>query len=256
MRPGSPISALELAFRASSWPSPCRSAGVDLIESVGRKTAFIDRGGGGRRDRQRLRGHRQGRGRRPRRAARRPPRVLRRRHRPRRRPPLDPRRARLASAEGRWRPGRLEGQARRGGRAPDGRRRRASLAMTPEQILDVGHRAGSEHRHLHVLRKSAATPSDLPRKSGMAKKRPRGLTSLSRAAGRSSKPAALSAVRRGVPRPRNAAASGRSPASGRPARTPDPPQQPASRRAAAAAKPLKGPPLRPVEGVGHPPNGL
>jgi 16S rRNA (guanine527-N7)-methyltransferase len=49
-----------------------------------------------------------------------------------------------------------------------------SLAMTAEQILDVGHRAGSEHRHLHVLRKSAPTPSDLPRKSGMAKKRPRG----------------------------------------------------------------------------------
>lgn len=50
----------------------------------------------------------------------------------------------------------------------------ADLAMTPESILDVGHRAGSEHRHLHVIRKSAATPSDLPRKSGMAKKRPRG----------------------------------------------------------------------------------
>jgi 16S rRNA (guanine527-N7)-methyltransferase len=49
-----------------------------------------------------------------------------------------------------------------------------SLAMTPEAILDVGHRAGSEHRHLHVLRKSGATPTDLPRKSGMAKKRPRG----------------------------------------------------------------------------------
>jgi 16S rRNA (guanine527-N7)-methyltransferase len=49
-----------------------------------------------------------------------------------------------------------------------------SLAMTPEQILDVGNRAGSEHRHLHVLRKSGPTPSDLPRKSGMAKKRPRG----------------------------------------------------------------------------------
>jgi 16S rRNA (guanine527-N7)-methyltransferase len=49
-----------------------------------------------------------------------------------------------------------------------------SLAMTPEQILDVGHRAGSEHRHLHILRKSAPTPPDLPRKSGMAKKRPRG----------------------------------------------------------------------------------
>lgn len=48
------------------------------------------------------------------------------------------------------------------------------LAMTPEGILDVGHRAGSEHRHLHVIRKSAATPADLPRRSGMAKKRPRG----------------------------------------------------------------------------------
>jgi 16S rRNA (guanine527-N7)-methyltransferase len=49
-----------------------------------------------------------------------------------------------------------------------------SLAMTPETILDVGHRAGSEHRHLHVLRKSGPTPTDLPRRSGMAKKRPRG----------------------------------------------------------------------------------
>jgi 16S rRNA (guanine527-N7)-methyltransferase len=49
-----------------------------------------------------------------------------------------------------------------------------SLAMTPEAILDVGHRAGSEHRHLHVLRKSAPTPANLPRKPGLAKKRPRG----------------------------------------------------------------------------------
>jgi 16S rRNA (guanine527-N7)-methyltransferase len=48
------------------------------------------------------------------------------------------------------------------------------LAMTPERILDVGHRAGSEHRHLHVVRKSAPTPAGLPRKPGMAKKRPRG----------------------------------------------------------------------------------
>ena len=48
------------------------------------------------------------------------------------------------------------------------------LAMSPEAILDVGHRAGSEHRHLHVIRKSGPTPADLPRKSGMAKKRPRG----------------------------------------------------------------------------------
>lgn len=50
----------------------------------------------------------------------------------------------------------------------------ASLAMRPEQILDVGHRAGSEHRHLHVIRKSAPTPPNLPRKSGLAKKRPQG----------------------------------------------------------------------------------
>ncbi len=48
------------------------------------------------------------------------------------------------------------------------------LAMHPELILDVGDRAGSKHRHLHVLRKSGPTPSDLPRRSGMAKKRPRG----------------------------------------------------------------------------------
>jgi 16S rRNA (guanine527-N7)-methyltransferase len=49
-----------------------------------------------------------------------------------------------------------------------------SLAMTPEQILDVGGRAGSEHRHLHVIRKSAPTPDNLPRNPGIAKKRPKG----------------------------------------------------------------------------------
>lgn len=49
-----------------------------------------------------------------------------------------------------------------------------SLAMRPESILDVGNRAGSQHRHLHVLRKLAPTPSDLPRRPGIAKKRPRG----------------------------------------------------------------------------------
>lgn len=49
-----------------------------------------------------------------------------------------------------------------------------SLAMRPERILDVGDRAGSEHRHLHVVRKSGATPEGLPRRAGMAKKRPKG----------------------------------------------------------------------------------
>lgn len=48
------------------------------------------------------------------------------------------------------------------------------LAMQPQQILDVGDRAGSKHRHLHVLRKLGATPEGLPRRPGMAKKRPRG----------------------------------------------------------------------------------
>jgi 16S rRNA (guanine527-N7)-methyltransferase len=49
-----------------------------------------------------------------------------------------------------------------------------SLAMQPEQILDVGDRAGSQHRHLHVLRKTGPTPANLPRNPGIAKKRPKG----------------------------------------------------------------------------------
>ncbi|MBS1679949.1 MAG: 16S rRNA (guanine(527)-N(7))-methyltransferase RsmG [Actinobacteria bacterium] len=49
-----------------------------------------------------------------------------------------------------------------------------ALSMRPEAILDVGHRAGSEYRHLHIIRKSAPTPANLPRKSGLAKKRPLG----------------------------------------------------------------------------------
>ncbi|MFL5872111.1 MAG: 16S rRNA (guanine(527)-N(7))-methyltransferase RsmG [Solirubrobacterales bacterium] len=49
-----------------------------------------------------------------------------------------------------------------------------SLAMHPEQILDVGDRAGSEHRHLHVIRKTGPTPPNLPRNPGIAKKRPKG----------------------------------------------------------------------------------
>lgn len=50
----------------------------------------------------------------------------------------------------------------------------ADLAMTPEEILEVGNRAGSEHRHLHVIRKTGETPANLPRKPGIAKKRPKG----------------------------------------------------------------------------------
>lgn len=54
------------------------------------------------------------------------------------------------------------------------RRAAEGLAMRPEGVLDVGDRAGSRHRHLHVVRKEGATPADLPRRPGMAKKRPRG----------------------------------------------------------------------------------
>jgi 16S rRNA (guanine527-N7)-methyltransferase len=49
-----------------------------------------------------------------------------------------------------------------------------ALAMRPESILAVGDRAGSEHRHLHVIRKSGPTPPNLPRNPGIAKKRPKG----------------------------------------------------------------------------------
>jgi 16S rRNA (guanine527-N7)-methyltransferase len=50
----------------------------------------------------------------------------------------------------------------------------APLAMRPEEIRHVGPFAGSEHRHLHLIRKDGPTPTDLPRRPGMAKKRPRG----------------------------------------------------------------------------------
>jgi len=50
----------------------------------------------------------------------------------------------------------------------------ARLAMRPEQILHVGPYAGSQHRHLHTIKKTGPTPEKLPRRAGMAKKRPYG----------------------------------------------------------------------------------
>jgi 16S rRNA (guanine527-N7)-methyltransferase len=47
------------------------------------------------------------------------------------------------------------------------------LAMQSERILDVGDSAGSKHRHLHVIKKIGVTPTDLPRRPGIAKRRPR-----------------------------------------------------------------------------------
>jgi 16S rRNA (guanine527-N7)-methyltransferase len=49
-----------------------------------------------------------------------------------------------------------------------------SLAMHPELVLDVGAEAGSQHRHLHIIRKLGPTPASLPRRAGIAKKRPKG----------------------------------------------------------------------------------
>ncbi len=48
------------------------------------------------------------------------------------------------------------------------------LAMSPVEIRHVGPYAGSRHRHLHLIRKSGATPGELPRRPGVAKKRPMG----------------------------------------------------------------------------------
>ena len=48
------------------------------------------------------------------------------------------------------------------------------LAMEREDVRWVGPYAGSRNRHLHVLRKRGPTPEALPRRPGMAKKRPLG----------------------------------------------------------------------------------
>ena len=53
-------------------------------------------------------------------------------------------------------------------------RAEAKLAMHPLEVLAVGPFAGSRHRHLHTMRKTGSTPAGLPRRPGMAKKRPFG----------------------------------------------------------------------------------
>lgn len=49
-----------------------------------------------------------------------------------------------------------------------------ALAIEPLEIRHVGPYAGSRHRHLHLMRKRGPTPTRLPRRPGMAKKRPLG----------------------------------------------------------------------------------
>ena len=48
------------------------------------------------------------------------------------------------------------------------------LAMERAEVLPTPEAAGFEHRHLYVFTKSGPTPPGLPRRAGMAKKRPFG----------------------------------------------------------------------------------
>jgi len=47
-----------------------------------------------------------------------------------------------------------------------------ALSMEPREVRRVRPFEGAERRHLHVLRKAGATPPGLPRRAGMARKRP------------------------------------------------------------------------------------
>jgi 16S rRNA (guanine527-N7)-methyltransferase len=48
------------------------------------------------------------------------------------------------------------------------------VGVWPLEIRAAGAEAGYQHRHLHLLQKRGATPPGLPRRPGMAKKRPFG----------------------------------------------------------------------------------
>ncbi len=48
------------------------------------------------------------------------------------------------------------------------------LAMDAVEVRAVGPETGFEHRHLHLVRKVGPTPDGLPRRPGIAKKRPFG----------------------------------------------------------------------------------
>lgn len=51
------------------------------------------------------------------------------------------------------------------------------LAMEPVELARADSYAGAGNRHLHVIRKAARTPAGLPRRAGIAKKRPAGARS-------------------------------------------------------------------------------
>jgi 16S rRNA (guanine527-N7)-methyltransferase len=68
----------------------------------------------------------------------------------------------------------------KGARNPDEEaeleRASSRLAMRGERVAASGPYSGSRNRHLFLLRKFGPTPDDLPRRPGMAKKRPLGST--------------------------------------------------------------------------------
>ena len=65
-----------------------------------------------------------------------------------------------------WKGARDLEEERAGRAAADG------LAMAVEEVRRVVPFEGARHRHLHVVRKVAATPAGFPRRPGMARKRP------------------------------------------------------------------------------------
>ncbi|MBA2347093.1 MAG: 16S rRNA (guanine(527)-N(7))-methyltransferase RsmG [Solirubrobacterales bacterium] len=54
----------------------------------------------------------------------------------------------------------------------DGRAAAAAVGLEPVDIVVVPARRGAEHRHLYVYAKRSLTPARFPRRAGMARKRP------------------------------------------------------------------------------------
>ncbi len=71
-----------------------------------------------------------------------------------------------------WKGGRSESEEAELERAAD------HLAMEPVEIRPVRPYSGSRDRHIHLLRKNGPTPKGLPRRPGMAAKRPFGSEQL------------------------------------------------------------------------------
>ena len=71
-----------------------------------------------------------------------------------------------------WKGARSEQEEAEGARAAD------RLALEPVEIRSVRPFPGSRDRHIHLLRKNGPTPNGLPRRPGMAAKRPFGSEQL------------------------------------------------------------------------------